>query len=214
MSWWPQSTMSGTGSVESNLAGVWETQGTTHSSFGSLPERGDTTVPSTKLWMEDWLIGQDASPIEAATQTASTTTLVVELTSPIVPPNWTEEEKQYVLIVTTSVRSLNLETTAVVLGDTVTTSAWGGAFQKPRANSRKRGNWQTMCHDEGTRGEWCRVKIPYRTRPWLPLGGGVGWWPPLGRRIETPLGRNHSLYFCFSYFCFSYMSWQLLAFTS
>ena len=49
MSQCPQPTMSGTGSMDSNLAGVWETCGTTPSSFGSLPERGNTTVPSTKL---------------------------------------------------------------------------------------------------------------------------------------------------------------------
>ena len=46
------------------------------------------------------------------------------------------------------------------------------------------------------------------------LGRGVGWWLPLGRRIEMPLGRNHNLYFCFSYFCLSYMPQQLLAFAS
>ena len=82
--------------MESNSAGVWETHGTTSSSFGSLPERGDTTVPSTKLQMEDQPIGQDASPIEAATQTASATASVVEMTSPIIPPDQTEEEKQYI----------------------------------------------------------------------------------------------------------------------
>ena len=61
--------------------------------------------------MEDWLIGQDASPIEAATQTASTAASVVKLTSPIIPPNQTEEEKWYILV--------------------VTALAGGGAFQNP-----------------------------------------------------------------------------------
>ena len=131
MSQWPQPTITGIRSVESNFAGVWETHGTTSSSFGSLPERQDSTVPSTKLWIEDWLIGQGTSLIEAATQTASTTTSVVKLTSPIIPPNWTEEEKQYTLVVTTLVRSLNLETTGVILGDMVTASAGGGAFWNP-----------------------------------------------------------------------------------
>ena len=36
----------------------------------------------------------------------------------------------------------------------------------------------------------------------------VGWWLPLGRKIEMPLGGNHNLYFCFSY-----MPWQLFVFT-
>ena len=96
------------------------------------PERGDTTVLSTKLQMEDQPTGQDASPIEAATQPASATTSVVGLTNPIVPPDWTEEEKWYVLVVTALVRSLNLETNGVILGDTVTALARVGAFQNPR----------------------------------------------------------------------------------
>ena len=66
MSWWAQPTITGIGSIESNPAGVQETCGTTISSFGSLLERGDITAPSTKLQIEDQLIGQDASLIEAA----------------------------------------------------------------------------------------------------------------------------------------------------
>ena len=81
--------------------------------------------------MEDWPTGQDTSPIEATTKTASATKSVVKLTSPIVPPDWTEEEKWYILVVTTLVKSLNLETTSVMLGDTVTASARGGAFWNP-----------------------------------------------------------------------------------
>ena len=126
---WPQPTLTDIRSKESNSAGVWEKCVTTSSSFGSLPESRDTTVPSTRLQMEDQPIGQDASLIEATTQTASATTSGVELTSPITPPNWTEEEKWYILVVTTLVRSLNLEMTDIILGDTMTASAGGGAFQ-------------------------------------------------------------------------------------
>ena len=153
--------------LESDSAGVWETCVTTSSSFGSLPERGDTTVPSTRLQMEDQPIGQDASLIKATTQTASATTSGVELTSPIVPPDWTEEEKWYVLVVTTLVRSFNLEMTSVVLGDTVTASAGEGAFQNPHmaavlsgTHSSKRGDQQPRHHHEGAREEWCRVRTP------------------------------------------------------
>ena len=105
MNWWPQPTTTTIGSAESNSAEVWETRGTTPLSFGPSSERGDTTVLSTKLQMEDWLTGQDANLIEAATQPASTTALVVKLTSPIAPPNWMEEERWYMLVVTTSERS-------------------------------------------------------------------------------------------------------------
>ena len=147
MNQWPQPTITGIRSAESNSAGVWETHGTTPSLFGPPPERKDATVLSTKPKMEDKPTGQDASPIEATTQPASATALVVKLTSPIVPPNWTEEERQYVLVVTTSVRSLDLETTGVILGDMVTTSAGGMAFWNPHMAAalpgpclRERGN--------------------------------------------------------------------------
>ena len=81
--------------------------------------------------MEDWPIGQDTSLIEATTQPASTATSVFQLASPIIPPDWMEEGRWYVLVVTTSVRSLNLEMTGAVLGDMVATSARGVAFQNP-----------------------------------------------------------------------------------
>ena len=81
----------------------WSLRDMWHHSFiiwGHSLRSGGTTVPSAKLCMEDQLISQDASQIEATIQTASTTASVVKLTSPIVPPDWTEDEKQYVLVVT------------------------------------------------------------------------------------------------------------------
>ena len=95
-----------------------------------LPE-GDATVLSTKPEMEDLPTGQATKPIEVATQIVPTTASVVRLTSSIVLSNQTEEERRYVLDVTASVRKLNLEATKVVLGDTVTASAGGVAFQNP-----------------------------------------------------------------------------------
>ena len=55
----------------------------------------------------------------------------VKLTSPITPPNQMEEEKQYVLVVTTLIRSLNLEMTGAILEDTVTALPGGSAFHNP-----------------------------------------------------------------------------------
>ena len=88
-------------------------------------------VLSTKPNMEDQLTGQDASLIEATTQPVSATASVVKLTSPIVPPDQTEEKRHYVLVVTSSVRSLNLQTTGVILDDMVTALARGVAFWNP-----------------------------------------------------------------------------------
>ena len=69
--------------------------------------------------------------MEVTTQTASPTISGVELTRPIAPPDRMEEENQYVLSVTALIRQLNLETTHVDLGETVTTSPRRGAFQNP-----------------------------------------------------------------------------------
>ena len=147
--------------MEANSAEAWEAHGTIPSLFGPPPTEktppvkpialptvddvghtppglgnplpdGDVTVLSTKPEMEDWLTGQDTSPIEAITQLVPTTALVVELTSPIIPSNQTEEERWYVLVVTALVRRLNLEATRVILGDTVTASAGGAAFWNPQ----------------------------------------------------------------------------------
>ena len=156
-----QPTTTDIGGKESNSAEAWEVHGTTPSLFGPPPEEetppvkrivsptaddvwqtlsglgnplpdGDATVLLTKPEMEDLLTGQDASPIEAVTQLVPTTASVVELTSSIVPSDQTEEERWYMLVVTASVRRLNLEATRVVLRETVTTSAGGVAFQNPQ----------------------------------------------------------------------------------
>ena len=69
--------------------------------------------------------------MEATTQTASHTLSRVELTRPITPPDKMEEENQYVLVITASIRQLNLETTSVDLGELVAASPRRGAFQNP-----------------------------------------------------------------------------------
>ena len=69
--------------------------------------------------------------MEATTQTTSPTMSGVELTRPITPPDRMEEENQYVLVVTTLIRQLNLETTSVDLRELVTALPGRGAFQNP-----------------------------------------------------------------------------------
>ena len=154
-----QSTTTDVGGTESNSAEAWEVPGATPLLFGPpheetppvkpiasptvddvghtppglvgpLPE-GNATVLSTEPKMKDWPTGQNASPIEAVTQLVPTTALMVKLTSPIVLSDQTEEERWYMLVVTASVRRLNLEMNGVILGDMVTASAGGVAFQNP-----------------------------------------------------------------------------------
>ena len=150
--WWPQPTITGIGSMQSNSAGVWETCGTIPSLFEPPPERGDTTVLSTKPKMEDWATGQDTSPIEATTQPASATPSVVELTSPIIPPDWMEEERWYMLVVTTSMRSLNLETTRVILG------TWW--LPQPEEWPSRIPIWQQFSPDPFEREGWLVTRVP------------------------------------------------------
>ena len=124
MGWWSQPTPTDLGRAESGPAMAQEIHVTTS-------ERMYTMVPLTRLQVDNQPIGQDASLIEAATQSASTTMSGVKLTSPIAPPNQAEKEKQYVLVMTASIRQLNLEMTGVILRDTVTTSPRRSAFQNP-----------------------------------------------------------------------------------
>ena len=70
--------------------------------------------------------------MEATTQTASPAMSNVELTGPITPPDRTEEENWYVLVVTASILQLNLETANVDLGQPVTASPGRDAFWNPR----------------------------------------------------------------------------------
>ena len=51
--------------------------------FAYPPPEGNATVLLTKPKMKDWTTGQNTSPMEAITQLAPPTALVVELTSPI-----------------------------------------------------------------------------------------------------------------------------------
>ena len=95
---------------------------------------GDATVLSTTPEREapkDWPTGQAINPIETVASVVPTVVSVVELTSPIVPSDQTKEERWYVLVVTASVRRLNLEATGVILGDMVTALAGGMTFQNP-----------------------------------------------------------------------------------
>ena len=100
---WPQPTPTGFGRVDLPLS--------PHASM----------VPMTRLQVDDQPVEQNASFMEATTQTVSPTMSRVELTRPIIPPHRMEEENWCVLVMTALVSQLNLETTSVILGEMVTT---------------------------------------------------------------------------------------------
>ena len=69
--------------------------------------------------------------MEATTQTTSPAMSSVELTGPITPLDRMEEENRYVLVITASIRQLNLETANVDLGESVTALPGRDAFWNP-----------------------------------------------------------------------------------
>ena len=138
-SWWPQPTPTELGRMDSPL-----------SPYVTISERTYTMVPLTRLQVDDPPVGQDTSLMEAATQTASTTMSGVELTSPIALLDWMEEENWYVLVMTASIRQLNLETTGVILGETVITLPGRTAFQNPHMEAVLSGPARRAISDQGT----------------------------------------------------------------
>ena len=69
--------------------------------------------------------------MEAASQTASPAMTNVKLTGHITPPDRMEEESWYVLVITTSIRQLDLGTTDNDLGESVAVSPGRDAYQNP-----------------------------------------------------------------------------------
>ena len=69
--------------------------------------------------------------MEAATQTTSPAMTNVELTGCIIPPDRTQEENQYVLVITASIRQLNLGTADDDLEELVTASPGQDDYWNP-----------------------------------------------------------------------------------
>ena len=88
--------------------------------------------------------------MEAITQTVSPTMSRVELTRPITQLDRTEEENWYVLVITTLIRQLNLETTSVDLRELVTASCGRGAFQNPHMAAVLSGPARRVISGQGT----------------------------------------------------------------
>ena len=95
------------------------------------PQTNSTGFGGIEPLLGNQPVEKDASFMEATTQTASPTMSDIELTGPITPPDRMEEENWYMLVVTTSIWQLNLETADVDLGESVTASPGRDAFQNP-----------------------------------------------------------------------------------
>ena len=120
-------------------------------------ERMDPPLSPRPTPVGNWPVEQNTSFMEATTQTASPAMSRVELTRPITPPDRMEEENWYVLVITALIRQLNLETTGVELGESVTALPGRGAFWNPcmagcPLRTSKKGDQWSRCHCEGARG--------------------------------------------------------------
>ena len=95
---------------------------------------------------------QDTHFMDPTTQTASPVISDVELTKHITPLDRMDEENQYILVVTTSIRQLNLGTANDDLGESVTASPGKDAYQNPHVaafwGANKKGH-QPSRHDCG-----------------------------------------------------------------
>ena len=92
------------------------------------PQTNSTGFRGIEPPLGDQPVEQDTSFMEATTQTTSPTMSNVELTGPITPPDRTEEDNQFVLVITASIWQLNLEAANVDLGESVTASPGRDAF--------------------------------------------------------------------------------------
>ena len=70
----------------------------------------------------------DTSFSEATTQTTSPAASCIELIRHITPPDGTEEENWYLLVITASIRQLNLGSTSNGLGESSTAPPGGDTF--------------------------------------------------------------------------------------
>ena len=98
---------------------------------GQWPQTNSTGFRGIESLLGNQPVEQDASFMDATTQTTSPTMFNVEPTGPITPLDRTEEENQYVLVITASIWQLNLETADVDLRELVTASPGRDALQNP-----------------------------------------------------------------------------------
>ena len=115
----------GLGRVNLGATSQWPQTGPT--SFGRM----DPPLSPRSTPVDDRPVEQNTSFTEATTQTASPTMSRAALTRPIAPPDRRKEENWYVLVITASIRQLNLETTSVDLGELVTALPRRGALRNP-----------------------------------------------------------------------------------
>ena len=114
------------------------------------PQTSSTSFGRMQPPLGNQPVEQDTSFMEATTQTASPAISSVEPTRYITPLDRTEEENWYILVVTTSIRQLNLETADVDLGELATAPPGRDAFQNPHMVAVFLGPTRRVISGQGT----------------------------------------------------------------
>ena len=96
--------------------------------MGAMPLPAKPEVETS----QGMLTSQATSPTRTVAQIAPTTGSMVKQTGPLIPSHQTEDKRWYVLIVTASVRRLNLGVTWVILRETMTALAGEVASKNPQ----------------------------------------------------------------------------------
>ena len=103
----------------------------------------------------------DTGFTEATTQTASPDMSNVEPTGHIIPPDGTEEKNQYVLVITTLIRQLNLGSVHGNLGESSSALPGRDTFWNPHMAAVLSGSTRRAVSYQGATvkklEEWCRV---------------------------------------------------------
>ena len=100
----------------------------------------------------------DTSFTEATTQTASPAMSNVKLMRHITPPDGMEEENQYLLVITASIRQLNLGSAGIDIRESSTAPPGGDTFQNSHMAAVLSGSTRAVSYQGATMREleeWC-----------------------------------------------------------
>ena len=109
----------------------WDLERVDPEAMSQLPQTSSSGLGRMEPPLDNQTGKQNICFMEAATQTTSLVTTDVELTRCITPPDRMEEESQYVLVVPTPIRQLNLGTADNDHGESVAASPGRVAYQSP-----------------------------------------------------------------------------------
>ena len=129
---------------------VWGLRRVNPGAMSQQPQTSSSSLGRMEAPLGDQPGEQDTSLMEATTQTASPAMSNVKLTGHITPLDRMEEQNQYVLVITTLIRQLNLETADDNLRESATAPPGRDAFQNPHMAAVLLGPTRRAISGQGT----------------------------------------------------------------